>query len=66
MTANTENSADWQPLLMRLSERKAAARAMGGVEKVARYRAQGRLDARARVAELLDAGSFVELGVLAG
>ncbi|WP_254699088.1 acyl-CoA carboxylase subunit beta [Rhodococcus sp. SGAir0479] len=66
MTANTQNGADWQALLTRLAERKAAARAMGGTVKVDRYRASGRLDARARITTLLDAGSFVELGALTG
>lgn len=63
---NAGNAADWGPLLDRLAERKATARAMGGAEKVARYRASGRPDARARIAELLDPGSFVELGPLTG
>ncbi|WFR72550.1 hypothetical protein P9209_00605 [Prescottella defluvii] len=56
MTVDAGNSADWRSLLERLDERKAAARDMGGAEKVARYRAPGRMDVRARVAELLDPG----------
>ena len=56
----------WQPLLDDLAARRAAARAMGGDERLERQRAGGRLDARARVAALLDDGSFVELGTLAG
>lgn len=60
------NGRDWAPLLERLAERKVAARAMGGAEKVARYRGTGRLDARARVTGLLDPESFVELGPLTG
>ncbi|OWY61430.1 acetyl-CoA carboxylase carboxyltransferase subunit, partial [cyanobacterium TDX16] len=39
---------------------------MGGDERLERQRAGGRLDARARVAHLLDDGSFVELGTLTG
>jgi len=39
---------------------------MGGPEKLTRYRASGRLDARERIARLLDPGTFVELGTLAG
>lgn len=60
------NSSEWTPLLERLAAHKDAARAMGGAEKVARYRSSGRLDARTRVAGLLDAESFVELGPLTG
>jgi len=57
---------DWKPLLDELARRGDAARAMGGAEKLARRRAQGRLNARERVAALLDAESFRELGTLAG
>lgn len=39
---------------------------MGGEERLAKHRAAGKLDARARVDHLLDAGSFRELGTLAG
>jgi acetyl-CoA carboxylase carboxyltransferase component len=39
---------------------------MGGAERLARQRAAGRLDARARLACLLDSRTFVELGTLAG
>lgn len=62
----TEHRDAWAPLLADLERRRAAARAMGGPEKLAKVRAAGRLDARAKVAELLDAGSFAELGLLAG
>jgi methylmalonyl-CoA decarboxylase subunit alpha len=57
---------DWEPLLKDLQHRRDAARAMGGAERLERHRAGGRLDARARVERLLDAGTFVELGVLVG
>ncbi|WP_137725504.1 acyl-CoA carboxylase subunit beta [Prescottella subtropica] len=63
---NVENRADWEQLLADLTERKAAARAMGGPEKLTRYRASGRLDARGRIDALLDADSFTELGPLTG
>jgi acetyl-CoA carboxylase carboxyltransferase component len=56
----------WQPLLDDLAVRRAAARAMGGTERLERQREGGRLDARARVAALLDDVSFVELGTLTG
>ncbi len=39
---------------------------MGGTERLERQHQGGRLDARARVDHLLDDGSFVELGTLAG
>jgi acetyl-CoA carboxylase carboxyltransferase component len=39
---------------------------MGGDERLAKHRAAGKLDARARVAHLLDPGSFRELGTLVG
>jgi acetyl-CoA carboxylase carboxyltransferase component len=39
---------------------------MGGPEKLTRYRATGRMDARARISSLLDEDTFVELGALAG
>jgi acetyl-CoA carboxylase carboxyltransferase component len=49
-----------------LEDRRRAARAMGGPEKLARRRDEGGLDARARIAHLLDPGSFVEIGTLVG
>lgn len=48
-----------------LERRRALADAMGGAERVAGRHADGRLTARARVALLVDEGSFVELGKLA-
>ena len=58
--------AGWEPLLDDLEDRRRAARAMGGSEKLARRRDVGGLDARARIAHLLDPGSFVEIGTLVG
>ena len=58
--------AGWGPLLDDLEDRRRAARAMGGPEKLARRRDEGGLDARARIAHLLDPGSFVEIGTLVG
>jgi len=57
---------DWDPLLRDLEQRRAAARAMGGPERLGRQHAAGRLDARQRVERLLDPGSFQELGTLVG
>ena len=39
---------------------------MGGAEKIARQRRDGRMDARQRIDALLDQGSFRELGTLVG
>lgn len=48
-----------------LERRRTSARAMGGPARVDAHRAKGRLTARERIALLLDAGTFVELGMLA-
>jgi len=56
----------WPSLAADLDRRRAAARAMGGPERLERQRAGGRLDARARIEALLDPDSFVELGTLVG
>ncbi|HEU5199587.1 MAG TPA: carboxyl transferase domain-containing protein [Ktedonobacterales bacterium] len=56
----------WQPELDELRRREALAKEMGGVEKIARHHAQGRLTVRERIEALLDPGSFHETGVLAG
>jgi acetyl-CoA carboxylase carboxyltransferase component len=57
---------DWDPLLDDLAARRAAGAAMGGPDRLARHHDRGRLDARARVARLLDPGSFREIGVQVG
>ena len=57
---------DWKGTLEDLGERRTAARAMGGEERLAKHRGQGKLDARARIDHLLDRGSFHELGTLVG
>jgi acetyl-CoA carboxylase carboxyltransferase component len=51
--------SDWDELLKDLQERRDAARAMGGSERLEKQRRDGRLDARARVDRLLDEGTFV-------
>ena len=56
----------WDSTLADLSERRIAAHAMGGEQRLAKHRAAGKLDVRARVEHLLDKGSFRELGLLAG
>ncbi|MEO0492292.1 MAG: carboxyl transferase domain-containing protein [Actinomycetota bacterium] len=59
-------TGDWDATLDDLAARRAAVHAMGGEEKLARRHDAGRLDARGRLAALLDADSFTEIGVLAG
>ena len=56
----------WQDEVEELHRRGALAEAMGGAEKVARQHARGKMDARARIAALVDPGSFREIGKLAG
>ncbi|WP_373487061.1 acyl-CoA carboxylase subunit beta [Blastomonas sp.] len=56
----------WQDDIDELNRRRALAENMGGAEKVARQHARGKMDARARIAALLDPGSFREIGKIAG
>jgi acetyl-CoA carboxylase carboxyltransferase component len=65
-SVSDDASKDWEATLEDLAERRDAARAMGGEERLAKHRAAGKLDARARIEHLLDAGSFQELGTLVG
>jgi acetyl-CoA carboxylase carboxyltransferase component len=59
--------SDWKHALAELERRRAAARAMGGTERIERLmHARGKLDARARLALLFDPDSFEELGLLVG
>ena len=48
-----------------LLRRREEALRMGGEARLARQKERGKLDARARVALLLDPGTFVEIGLLA-
>jgi acetyl-CoA carboxylase carboxyltransferase component len=59
-------SGEWKEVIDDLEQRRATSRAMGGDERLQKHRGAGKLDARARVAHLLDPGSFLELGTLAG
>ncbi len=56
----------WQPELDELRHREALARQMGGPDKVRRQHDGGRLTVRERIDQLLDPGSFHEVGALAG
>ena len=51
--------------LAELEQRREAALAMGGPERIARHHASGRLPARERLDALVDPGSFFEIGLLA-
>lgn len=57
---------EWSPELTELAQRRAQAAAMGGKEALAKFKARGRLNARERVAALLDGGTFRELGRITG
>ncbi len=52
-------------LLKELEEKRRKALQMGGVEKIQRKHNQGWLTARERIDRLLDADSFMEMGMLA-
>jgi acetyl-CoA carboxylase carboxyltransferase component len=56
----------WRDILEDLDSRRVASRAMGGQERLRKHRDAGKLDARARIDHLLDAGSFAEIGTLVG
>jgi acetyl-CoA carboxylase carboxyltransferase component len=56
----------WQPEIDELRRRQALAREMGGPEKVKRQRDNGKLTVRERIAALLDADSFHEIGEISG
>ena len=56
----------WQPELDELAERKRIAREMGGPERIARQHAAGRLTVRERIDRMVDPGSLLELGSIAG
>ncbi len=51
--------------LKQLDDRLAKARGMGGVDKLAKQQAKGRLNARQRIEQLLDENTFDEHGLLA-
>ncbi|HET9737670.1 MAG TPA: acyl-CoA carboxylase subunit beta [Solirubrobacteraceae bacterium] len=55
-----------RPLVDDLNERRERAKLGGGEERIARQHEQGKLTARERIARLVDAGTFTELGIHAG
>ena len=52
-----------QEILQRLEEKRAAARAGGGEQRIAAQHSKGKLTARERIEALLDPGSFEEWGM---
>jgi len=56
----------WKDAVDEIQKRKILACRMGGEENVQRQRDLGKLTVRERIDSLLDAGSFLERGVLAG
>ena len=61
-----ESSMGWEPELAELRQRQAIARELGGKDRVARQHAGGRMTVRERIGKLLDTGSFLEIGSIAG
>ncbi len=57
---------EWEDVLADLARRRGESRAMGGEERLRKRQDGSKLDARARIDTLLDAGSFQELGTLVG
>ncbi|HJL76223.1 MAG TPA: carboxyl transferase domain-containing protein [Acidimicrobiales bacterium] len=60
------DGGNWARELDELHSREALAENMGGDEKVRRQHDRGKLDVRRRIDLLLDAGSFHEIGKIAG
>jgi acetyl-CoA carboxylase carboxyltransferase component len=56
----------WEKEVEEIARRKGLAEGMGGPEKLARQKAQGKLNVRERITALADAGSFREIGKLGG
>lgn len=66
MSKTFEPSGEWAPELGELARRRAQVQAMGGAEALAKFKVTGRMNARERIAHLLDEGSFREYGQIAG
>ncbi|MGH8663033.1 MAG: methylmalonyl-CoA carboxyltransferase, partial [Burkholderiales bacterium] len=56
----------WRAEAEEIHRRRSLAEACGGPDAVARQHAAGKLTVRERIAGVLDAGSFQEVGKLAG
>jgi len=61
----TDEKHQWGPLVGDLAERKARALEMGGDKLVERQHSLAKLTVRERLELLLDAGTWVEYGLLA-
>jgi propionyl-CoA carboxylase beta chain len=59
-------SMSWEKEVEELRRREALADRMGGADKLARQKERGKLNARERLAALLDDDSFREIGKIAG
>ncbi|QRY54603.1 acyl-CoA carboxylase subunit beta [Mycolicibacterium septicum] len=60
------NDPEWKETLEDLANRRERAYGMGGAERLAKHHGKGKLDARARIARLLDPDTFQEFGTLVG
>lgn len=56
----------WEAEIAELRRREEMARRMGGADKIKRQHDGGKLTVRERIDRLLDAGSFHEIGAIAG
>jgi acetyl-CoA carboxylase carboxyltransferase component len=65
-TQQPPSDTDWSAEVAELEARRAHAEGLGGADAVARHHAQGRLTIRERIAGLVDADSFQEVGKLTG
>jgi acetyl-CoA carboxylase carboxyltransferase component len=61
-----DNATDWSPEVDELRLRRAEAERLGGDEAIGKHHERGRLTIRERIASLVDAGSFQEVGKLTG
>ncbi len=61
-----EPAVSWLPELEELRERQRIVRQMGGAERIDRQHAAGKLTVRERIDHMLDPGSFLEVGSIAG
>ncbi|MGH7661745.1 MAG: acyl-CoA carboxylase subunit beta [Vulcanimicrobiaceae bacterium] len=59
-------ATNWQPEADEIAQRRTLAEELGGDEAVRKHHDQGRLTIRERIAGLVDAGSFQEVGKLTG
>ncbi|OAI41560.1 hypothetical protein AYO38_00575 [bacterium SCGC AG-212-C10] len=56
----------WDEMVGEINRRKEFAARMGGEERVAKHHAEGKYTVRERIDRLVDPGSFLEVGSLAG